>query len=170
MSQINLNRFLAEIIANGDTLSVKQETVFQAEIKLKEERKIVRIDTSSKSQKEINSEIWQLVEDDTYHPEDLINYYEGLGAEIRSEKGIVGLHETRQQNYGQFFTSLKASKLIVDILQIPENATVLDSSCGTGRLAWHLKNKGLFTGIEFEKKAYEIARRIYPDSVTSSPH
>ncbi len=165
MSQINLNSFLADIIANGDTLSVKQETVFQAEIKLKEERKIVRIDTSSKSQKEINSEIWQLVEDDTYHPEDLINYYEGLGAEIRSEKGIVGLHETRQQNYGQFFTSLKASKLIVDILQIPENATVLDSSCGTGRLAWHLKNKGLFTGIEFEKKAYEIARRIYPDSI-----
>ena len=165
MSQISLSSFLIEVLEDGNAVSAKQELVLQQEINIPKERELIRINISSKSQKEINAELWQLVESDKYHPQDLIQYYEGLGAEIKSEKGIVGLHETRQQNHGQFFTSLKASKFIVDFLQIPENATVLDSSCGTGRLAWHLKNKRLFTGIEFEKKAFEIAKRLYPDSV-----
>ena len=165
MSQLSLSTFLTEAVNDGNVIGAKQELILQQEINVPKERESIRIIISSKSLKEINAELWQLVENNTYHSEDLINYYEGLGAEIKSEKGIIGLHETRQQNYGQFFTSLRASKFIVDFLQIPENATVLDSSCGTGRLAWHLKNKRLFTGIEFEEKAYQIAKRIYPDSV-----
>lgn len=165
MSQTSLSSFLIGAADECDAVSLIHKTSVQQIIEVRKSRETVRIDISSKNQKEINAKLWQLVENNTYHPEDLINYYEGLGAEIKSEKGIVGLHNARQQNYGQFFTSLKASKLIVDILQIPEYATVLDSSCGTGRLAWHLKNKRLFTGIEFEEKAYQIAKKIYPDSI-----
>lgn len=158
MEQLSLTDFLSK------TKPIETGQVQITETQAAETQEIIRIDIEGKSQKEINEELRQAIQGNTAHPEDLINYYEGFGAEIKSEKGIVGLNEARRKNLGQFFTSLEAAKLIVDILKIPNKATVLDSSCGIGRLAWHLPNKTLFTGIEFEENAYNIAKRIYPDS------
>ncbi|MFH0874754.1 MAG: SNF2-related protein [archaeon] len=160
MSQTSLFEFsnkslLPQIIQESEQEIIKE---------VKQERKILRIEPSGKTYTQLNTEIKLSIHNETWHKDDLIKYYEGLGIEIKSENGILGLHNAREKNLGQFFTPLWASKLIVELLSIPCNATVLDNSMGSGRLAWHLPNKKLFTGIEYEAQAYEVAKRVYPDS------
>lgn len=161
MSQASLSEFIDDSITfaeeKAEPISVPAE---QPQI----ERTIVRINPTGKTPAQINEELRLSLENDTWHCQDLINFYEGLGVEIKSEKGIVGLYDARQRNHAQFFTPLWVSKFIVDLLNISDKATVFDNSMGSGRLAWHLPNKKLFTGIEFEQQAYEIAKKVYPES------
>lgn len=161
--QAALTEFISEEI-QPDTEPEKPLQKIQSSQKNSQKGKIIRIDSAGKLPTEINQIIRENASFTNIHPDDLIRHYEGLGVEKRNSKGLVGIYETRKKHLGQFFTPLWVSKLIVDILKIPKNATVLDNSMGTGRLAWHLPNKKLFTGIEYEETAYKIAKRLYPDS------
>jgi len=111
-----------------------------------------------------NRDILRLLDSSSFLRDKAIREFEGLGIEIRSETGLSGLHEARKGNLAQFFTPLEFCRLIISILQIQHTATVLDNSCGIGRMAWFLSNKKLFTGIEIEYYAYQIAKKIYPNS------
>ena len=109
-----------------------------------------------------NRAILNSLEISGFDREKAITDFEGLGIEIQNNNGLAGLYKTRKQNLAQFFTPLQVCRLIVDLLKIPDNATIFDNSCGTGRMAWFLTNPRLFTGIEIEYHAYQIAQKTYP--------
>jgi SNF2 family DNA or RNA helicase len=91
-----------------------------------------------------------------------INYlFNGKGVEYENTEGLKGIYKKRMETLQQYFTPTGVSKLIVKILQIPYYATVLDNTCGSGRMFYAIPNKKLITGIEFEEKAYLVAKVLY---------
>lgn len=90
--------------------------------------------------------------------------FEGLSSHVKNDKGLAGLSEKRKLNFQQFFTPLKVVELIYDLLEISEDATVFDNSCGIGRFFWFHKNQSNCYGIEIEENAYDICKKIFPES------
>ncbi len=52
------------------------------------------------------------------------------------------LDEEYKKNNGIFYTDLELANAIIDFLDIPQNASIIDPSCGTGSFLQCLKNKG----------------------------
>jgi SNF2 family DNA or RNA helicase len=91
--------------------------------------------------------------------------YNGLGVEIEmGAEGTYGkgIQLKRALNLQQFYTHPLISYLIKEILKIPDNARVIDPTCGSGRLFTHMPNKTMCHGIEIESNAYKIAKALYP--------
>jgi SNF2 family DNA or RNA helicase len=91
--------------------------------------------------------------------------YNGLGVEV--EMGSEGTYGEgiilkRKLTLQQFYTSEKVSRIIKEMLMIPEFARIYDPTCGSGRLFWAMPNPEMIHGIEIESNAYNIARALYP--------
>lgn len=92
--------------------------------------------------------------------------YNGLGVEV--EMGAEGTYGEgivlkRKLTLQQFYTSEKVSKIIREMLQVPQFARIFDPTIGSGRLMWAMPNPDMVHGIEIESNAYSIARALYPN-------
>ena len=64
------------------------------------------------------------------------------------------LDEDYKKNNGIFYTDLELANAIIDFLNIPKDASIIDPSCGTGSFLHCLKQKGYsdITGCDFDLK------------------
>ncbi|MCL2050781.1 MAG: N-6 DNA methylase [Lachnospiraceae bacterium] len=72
------------------------------------------------------------------------------------------LEEDYKKNNGIFFTDIELSKAIVEFLNIPRNASIIDPCCGTGSFISSLHNAGYESvfGCDFDGKIVDKCREL----------
>jgi len=93
--------------------------------------------------------------------------YKSLGQTviIEGDRGIPDLNKKRLLNFQQYLTPNIIAKFITQVLKldIPGTpASVVDNSCGIGRMFQFLNSSCDIVGIEIEEKAYHMARTLFP--------
>lgn len=128
------------------------------------------VNIPQENRKEINEKLLYVIENnlDIVTKQDVYSNYTGDG-------GLHGLNFDDYGNYGsfsqakkeiecgQFFTPHELCKTLVDCLKPKSNDMVADLTCGTGNIFNHL-HEGNCYGCELDKKAYTVAKYLYPDS------
>ncbi len=100
------------------------------------------------------------------HDREVVNRaFKGLGGAVRNTKGIFGMQEKRAANLQQHYTSPAVAEFIVEMLDIAQDATVLDPACGSGRLLFACPNPRMVHGIEIEHDAFTVAKAQFPNGV-----
>jgi len=95
--------------------------------------------------------------------QEIIRLYTGLGGLVETEhQGLAGLDQARKEGYCQFFSPPVLGELIADLLKIPDGATVLEPSIGSGSLVFNIQDRVKITGIEIEEQAFTIAQACLP--------
>jgi len=112
----------------------------------------------------LNEMALQLIEQGTFEEAVINKLFNGLGVEYVNTEGISGIYKKRMATLQQYFTPIQISELLVKILCIPTHATVLDNTCGSGRMFFSIPNKRLITGIELEERACKVAKALYPQA------
>lgn len=99
---------------------------------------------------------------------ELVNeIYNGLGVSVNlGKEGTYGkgIVLKRQLNLQQFYTASEVSKIMKEMLVIPEFARIYDPTSGSGRLFWNMPNHRMCHGVEIEGNAHSIAKALYPDA------
>lgn len=72
------------------------------------------------------------------------------------------LDEDYKKNNGIFYTDLELANAIIDFLNIPKNASIIDPSCGTGSFLHCLEQKGYtdITGCDFDLKTVRKCKEL----------
>lgn len=72
------------------------------------------------------------------------------------------LDEDYKKNHGIFYTDLELANAIIDFLNIPKNASIIDPSCGTGSFLHCLEQKGYtdITGCDFDLKTVRKCKEL----------
>lgn len=72
------------------------------------------------------------------------------------------LDEEFKKNNGIFYTDLELANAIIDFLQIPKDASIVDPSCGTGSFLHCLDEKGYtdITGFDFDLKTVRKCKNL----------
>lgn len=72
------------------------------------------------------------------------------------------LDEEYKKNNGIFYTDIELANAIIDFLDIPKDATIIDPSCGTGSFLYCLKQKGYadITGCDFDLKTVKKCKEL----------
>lgn len=72
------------------------------------------------------------------------------------------LDEEYKKNNGIFYTDLELANAIIDFLDIPQDASIIDPSCGTGSFLQCLKSKGYtdITGCDIDLKAVKKCKEL----------
>ena len=72
------------------------------------------------------------------------------------------LDEEFKKNNGIFYTDLELANAIIDFLQIPKDASIVDPSCGTGSFLHCLDEKGYtdITGFDFDLKTVRKCKSL----------
>lgn len=72
------------------------------------------------------------------------------------------LDEDYKKNNGIFYTDLELANAIIDFLNIPKNASIIDPSCGTGSFLHCLQQKGYIdiTGCDFDLKTVRKCKEL----------
>jgi superfamily II DNA or RNA helicase/tRNA1(Val) A37 N6-methylase TrmN6 len=123
-----------------------------------------KVDLAPESFTEQNELALQLIEKPEFSRGEVNELFNGLGVTYVNEEGMAGIYKKRMATLQQYFTPSAISELIVKVLNIPDQATILDNTCGSGRMFFHLPNKKLITGIEYEENAYKIVKALYPQA------
>lgn len=120
----------------------------------------------------INKKILTIIQSsqpDKIAKDDVFNCFTGLGK-------LHGLSRSDYENYhdfseakkieelGQFFTPTELCQQIIDVLEIGEQDTVCDLSCGSGNFINAAPNEANFYACELEPKAFKVAKYLYPDA------
>lgn len=103
--------------------------------------------------KAIADRIWE-----TYISNDL-TFKEYSESSDRYEKELDG--DFKKKN-GIFYTDLSLVKTVIDFLNIPKGAKILDPNCGTGSFLYELKQRGYteIFGCDFDKPTVEKCKEI----------
>lgn len=80
----------------------------------------------------------------------------------KSRQYEESLDENYRKEHGIYYTDIKISESIIDFLNIPEDASVIDANCGTGSFLYSLKQKGFknITGCDFEQTTVSVCRNL----------
>lgn len=72
------------------------------------------------------------------------------------------LDEDYKKSNGIFYTDLELANTIIDFLDIPQNATIIDPSCGTGSFLHCLEQKGYtdIVGCDFDLKTVRKCKEL----------
>lgn len=72
------------------------------------------------------------------------------------------LNEDYKKNNGIFYTDLELANAIIDFLNIPKNASIIDPSCGTGSFLHCLEQKGYtdIIGCDFDLKTVRKCKEL----------
>ncbi len=72
------------------------------------------------------------------------------------------LDEEYKKNNGIFYTDLELANAIIDFLNIPKDASIIDPSCGTGSFLHCLEQKGYsdITGCDFDLKTVRKCKEL----------
>jgi methylase of polypeptide subunit release factors len=82
---------------------------------------------------------------------------------VESQQYEKSLASAYKKDNGIFYTDVELSKKIIEFLNIPSNATIMDPCCGTGSFlvaAMHLGYSSIY-GADTDKKAIMIAKNKY---------
>ncbi len=114
-----------------------------------------------------NEELWRAVKEGKIDRDKIFFEYKSLGqtVTIDGNRGIPDLAKKRALNFQQHFTPPIIAKFLAQALKldIPGTpASVVDNSCGIGRLFQFLNPSCDLVGIEVEEKAYHMARTLFP--------
>jgi len=107
-----------------------------------------------------NARALALIESGEFDREQVFRLYTGLGGLMEAEEGESFLARSHKA-LGQYFTPLKVTKLIVDLLCIRAGARVFDNCCGHGAMFWHLPQGCYATGIELQEEAHRVATALF---------
>ena len=113
-------------------------------------------------------EVKVLEVEETINRDEVFDSYKPLGLTVKldNDRGLSDMHRRRAANFQQFFTPFPIVKFLTKALalDISENLIVLDNSCGIGGMFRYLPLSTRIKGIEFEKKAYETAIKLFPNA------
>lgn len=114
-----------------------------------------------------NEELWRAVKEGKIDREKVFYEYKSLGqtVTIEGDRGIPDLAKKRVLTLQQFFTPPIIARFLAQALRldIPGTpASVIDNSCGIGRMFQFLNPSCDIVGIEVEDKAYHMARTLFP--------
>jgi SNF2 family DNA or RNA helicase len=114
-----------------------------------------------------NEELWKAIMRGETNKEKFLSEYKSLGetVTIEGDRGIPDLNKKRLLTLQQFFTpspiiQFITQALMLDTPDIP--ASVMDNSCGIGKMFQFLNPACEIGGIEVDEKAYHMARTLYP--------
>jgi len=114
-----------------------------------------------------NEDLWKAVMRGEINRDKFLAQYKSLGetVTIEGDRGIPDLNKKRLLTLQQFFTpdpiiKFVTKALMLDIPDIP--ASVVDNSCGIGKMFQFLNPSCEIGGIEVDEKAYHMARTLYP--------
>jgi SNF2 family DNA or RNA helicase len=114
-----------------------------------------------------NEDLWRAVMRGEIDREIFISQYKSLGetVTIENDRGIPDLNKKRLLTLQQFFTPTPIIKFITQALMLDTSgipASVMDNSCGIGKMYQFLNSSCDIGGIEIDEKAYYMARTLYP--------
>ncbi len=114
-----------------------------------------------------NEDLWRAVKEGKIDRDKVFYEYKSLGLTVTIEgnRGIPDLAKKRALNFQQHFTPPIISRFLAQALRldIPGTpASVVDNSCGIGRMFQFLNPSCDLAGIEVEEKAYHMARTLFP--------
>ncbi len=114
-----------------------------------------------------NEELWKAIMRGEIDREKFLNEYKSLGetVTIEGDRGIPDLNKKRLLTLQQFFTPNPIIQFITKALMLdtPDTpASVMDNSCGIGKMYQFLNPACEIGGIEVYEKAYHMARTLYP--------
>ncbi len=93
--------------------------------------------------------------------------WQALGDELKSLLTEEEYASARRTTFSQFFTSpvvMQAMHQALARLGVPENATVLEPGCGTGRFMTNAPAGQRFIGVELDSISGRIARVLHPEA------
>lgn len=113
-----------------------------------------------------NEDLWQEVKEGRVDREKIFYEYKSLGetVTIEGDRGIPDIAKKRALNFQQHFTPPIIAKFLAQALKLDTlgtHASVVDNSCGIGRMFQFLNPSCDLVGIEAEEKAYYIARTLF---------
>jgi predicted RNA methylase len=116
-----------------------------------------------------NEDLWRAVKEGKLDREKVFYEYKSLGQTVTIEgnRGIPDLAKKRALNFQQHFTPTIIARFLAQALRldIPGTpASVVDNSCGIGRMFQFLNPSCDLIGIEVEEKAYHMARTLFPNA------
>ncbi|MFH0904787.1 MAG: helicase-related protein [Methanobacteriota archaeon] len=114
-----------------------------------------------------NEELWQSIMRGEINREKFLSEYKSLGetVTIEGDRGIPDLNKKRLLTLQQFFTPSPIIKFITKALMLdtPDTpASIMDNSCGIGKMYQFLNPACEIGGIEIDEKAYHMAKTLYP--------
>ncbi|NJD75735.1 MAG: hypothetical protein FIB08_01380 [Candidatus Methanoperedens sp.] len=114
-----------------------------------------------------NEEFWRAVKEGMIDREKIFYEYKSLGQTVTIEgnRGIPDLAKKRALNFQQHFTPPIIARFLAQALRLDvpgTPASVVDNSCGIGRMFQFLNPSCDLVGIEVEEKAYHMARTLFP--------
>ncbi len=114
-----------------------------------------------------NEDLWKTVKEGKIDREKLFYEYKSLGQTVTIEgnRGIPDLAKKRVLNFQQHFTPPVIARFLTQALRLDTPGTpasVVDNSCGIGRMFQFLNSSCNLVGIEVEEKAYHMARTLFP--------
>ncbi|MGB8216288.1 MAG: SNF2-related protein [Candidatus Methanoperedens sp.] len=114
-----------------------------------------------------NEALWLEIKEGKVDREKIFSEYLSLGqtVTIDGDRGLPDLAKKRALTLQQFFTPSIITRFLAQALRldIPGTpASVVDNSCGIGRMFKFLNNDCDLVGIEVEDKAYHMARTLFP--------
>lgn len=112
-----------------------------------------------------NEDLWRGVKEGRVDCEKIFYEYKSLGetVTIEGDRGIPDLAKKRALNFQQHFTPPIIAKFLAQALKLDIQGTpasVVDNSCGIGRMFQFLNSSCDLAGIEAEEKAYHMARTL----------
>lgn len=130
------------------------------------------------ARKEINNKILYLIDNnltDKFNitSEDVFNSYTGDGAlhglEFKDYNSFYDYTEAKKEKeQGQFFTSHRISKFLVDCVKPTEHDLVIDLTSGMGNFFNYLPNELNVYGNEIDIKAYRVSKFLYPNATLTN--
>ena len=126
--------------------------------------------------KEINEKILYMIDNNLcekngFNKEMIFNTYTGDGGTFDLKfNNYNSFYEYSQEKKnlenGQFFTQQEESKKLIELLQVQDNETVLDLTCGSGSLFNYLPNLNNAYGNEVDIKSYKVCKYLYGEKIT----
>jgi superfamily II DNA or RNA helicase len=116
-----------------------------------------------------NEELWREVLKGNIDRDKIFYEYKSLGqtVTIEGDRGIPDLAKKRALTLQQYFTPPAIVKFIAQALKLDlpgTPASVVDNSCGIGRMFQFLNPSCELIGIEIEDKAYHMAKALFPQA------
>ena len=113
-----------------------------------------------------NEELWREVMAGKIDREKIFSEYKSLGqtVTIEGDRGIPDLAKKRALTLQQFFTPSIITRFLAQALRLDISGTpasVVDNSCGIGKMFQFLNSSCDIVGIEIEDKAYHMARTLF---------
>ncbi|MEG1009278.1 MAG: N-6 DNA methylase, partial [Clostridia bacterium] len=138
--------------------------------------KDLNIHIPQEKRKDINEKILYMIDNDLVeksgmNKEIIFNTYTGDGGTFEINFNDYNSFyeyskEKKNLENGQFFTQQEESKKLIELLQVKENETVLDLTCGSGSLFNYLPNLNNAYGNEIDIKSYKVCNYLYGEKIT----